>query len=61
MFPSCLEQTFNEPWAEVLSVLLQSFADILLMLHLNKGLSRWPPQPVGGQMDAVLPIAYPTL
>lgn len=54
-------QTFNIAWTEVLPVLLQSFIDILLILHLNEGLSWWPPHPVQREMDSLHPITDPTL
>lgn len=54
-------QTFHISRAEVLSVLLQSFPDVLLVLHLDEGLSGRPPHPVHSEMDPLCPVMDPTL
>ena len=41
---------------EVLPVLLQGFADILFVLHLNEGLTARFPIPVHRQMDPLQPV-----
>lgn len=64
--PNCsfffpLHRTFHVARTEVLPVLLQRFAHILLMLHLHKGTSRRPPLVVRGQVHARQAVADPTV
>lgn len=55
------QQTFNISLTQVLSVFLQSFADVLLCLHLYEGSTHRPPESVHSEVDPVHAITDPTI
>lgn len=54
-------RTFNVARTQILSVLLQSFADVFLMLQLDEGSSCRPALPVQWEVDPRHPLTDPTL